>query len=98
MQKLPGEARGKFTSSSLGVDSARFKGGRENRPNDGAERLRELLPCLTTDSHATSHPTLDTYQHVCTFFAGDVRWIEPERAMEDGRIFCDRILKAALLS
>ena len=29
--------RGKFTSSSLGVDSARFKGGRENRPNDGAE-------------------------------------------------------------
>ena len=29
MQKLLGKARGKFTSSSLGVDSARFKGGRE---------------------------------------------------------------------
>ena len=29
MQKLLGKARGKFTSSCLGVDSARFKGGKE---------------------------------------------------------------------
>ena len=65
-QKLLGTARGKFTSASLGVDTAMFKGGREIVQMMG-QRVREVLLCLTRDSHATQPPTFDTYQRVCTF-------------------------------